>query len=182
MIPMAFLSLFLGFILNEEMFLKRLTLRMRYNHEGWLILNEPAGILIGISLFLIAFIKAYGLSYILTTQNQLSTWLLSAGMYVLGNVLASKSIKGLFFSPYLAILGIVSFFYFPVIQMTFTAGVLGILFTKHLLGGLQVGKIAFSIALVCYVPSLEAIFLLIILSFTHLFSRRQSPFLTGLIR
>lgn len=105
MLFIALFSVTLGFLLNEEACLNRICRNLGYAHEGWLLIKCEYSVLLLAGACAVAFLKGYGVVRLLGPYFA-GAWAVPAGLFFFGNVLAARRVQGLFYTPWIALMGI----------------------------------------------------------------------------
>ncbi|MCR4442734.1 MAG: hypothetical protein QHH10_10430 [Peptococcaceae bacterium] len=177
---LAALSLAAGFLLNEEASLDRLCRRMVYPHPGWMVFKDNLGLLVFILAWVFAFLKGYAWGLFLKNGNR--EFLAASGLYVIGNVLAVRKAKGLFFTPWLAVLGLMAAQKVQVFQGSLTVLAVSWLASRDLEKGLKLWQASFLFFLLFFSSWAEGLWWAGIFAAAALISGRQSPFLKSAIK
>ena len=181
MLFVAIFSLALGFLLNEEACLNRVCRNLAYPHEGWLLINSDRGVLIIAAACVFAFLKGCAAVHFLGPYYG-ETWFLPSGLYFMGNVLAVKRVRGLFYTPWFALLGVMYSGELKVFQGVFTVVVVSALVTRNPWVGTRLWQPAFFLLVLLYARLPEGLFWIGIIAAARTISGRQSPFTDKLIR
>jgi len=175
MLFIALFSLMAGFLLNEEACLNRICRSLAYAHEGWLVIRSELGILIVTAACLAAFLKGLGWVLFLAPYYE-EAWLLPAGLFFAGNVLAVKRMRGLFYTPWLTLMGIMCAGEIRVFQGVFTVVVVYALVTKDAWAGLKLWQPAFCFFVLLFFSFPQGLYWIVLVLTACIISGRQSPF------
>lgn len=178
---LSLVSLGVGFILNEEASVKRLSRKLFYEHEGWLVVENGKGIWLISAACVLAFLKGYGWGVVLQSGGA-PGWHLAGCLYVLGNVLAVHRINGLFYTPWLALTGMILSCNTAVFQGLLTFWAVSWLLTRKIKTGLKLWRSFFCLFVIIFMEFPELLVWIVTFFLACIFSRRQSPFAAGLIK
>ena len=140
MLFIALFSLTFGFLLNEEACLARICRNLAYDHEGWLLVKSEYGVLLLAAACTLAFLKGYCAVRFLGPYFE-EAWALPAGLFFFGNVIAVSRVQGLFYTPWLALMGIMCAGELEVFQGVMTVAVVGSLATWNIQTGLKLWQL-----------------------------------------
>lgn len=175
------LSLAAGFFLNEEASLKRLCKSLSYQHEGWLVLYTRLGVALFTAAVFVSFLKGHVFALLFWSDMTLQS-LLPVYMYLLGNILAVRHVGGIFYTPWLALAGLVLSRSSMVIQFSLAIAVALVMLTRNLSLSLFAARVALCLALFFLLDWAECFYCLFLIITACVFSLRQSPTTRFLIR
>lgn len=102
---LCLLSFGAGYLLNEELSIKRIVRSLNYLHEGWFFHDCDEGIVIYWIFAVLSFAKAYTWAIVIDAIV-LDDYYFVGCFYVLGNFLAAGKTGGLRITPWVSVLGI----------------------------------------------------------------------------
>jgi len=170
-----------GYLFNEEQALRRISRNMGYAHEGWFMIKNSQALWLFAAGCFLSFIKALILgNFFLLAGPETYYW--SLLFFQLGNILAVKELKGLYYTPWLALWGIGALLEPLYFQMPCTALCVTILFTKSLRLSVNAAVTAGIITVICCGKGQEVFFILAFIFVTLNFSGRLAPITDKIIR
>lgn len=175
------ISLAAGYCLNEEKSLRRICQNLSYSHEGWLLLKNPQALWVLAGTFIIALIKGYGWGIILRSGLG-EIWYPAGCVYVLANVWAAGENRGVFYTPWLALIGMSLAANPAIVQWSLTTGAAFLLFTRRADLSMQLFRLTFWLTLVFLTGLPESILWTAAIGAAWFFSDRLTPFAAGLIK
>jgi len=181
MLIFLLLSLAAGYLLNEEQALQRICYNLSYPHEGWLLWHNPQALWILAGSFLLSFVKAVAWGELVLQTGSL--WAEPALLlYCCGNIAAVKQNGGLYYTPWLTMLGL-GLAHDPLLfQVPFTAFCVIGLLSRRIAWGISAAIGAGALAACLLGSAGEIAFSFSGLALIWYFSGRQSPFSARLIR
>ncbi len=182
MIFFSFLSILTGYILNEEVSVNRICCNLSYDHEGWLLLCIPKSIWLFGGAFFISFLKGYYWGILLLTMCGNHYFYIAGGLYVIGNIIAVHRCRGLFYTPWLALGGIIIAYSPQIVQGIMTVIVVSFIITKKFKLSMITGFFAYSFLVLLNLTLVEGVYWNLIGAMAWFFSRKQSPFKINLIK
>jgi len=181
MVFLLLLSLGVGYLLNEEQALRRICRNLSYPHEGWLVMHNQQALWVIGACFLLAFAKAviWGWLVLATWPAWLHHVML---FYCLGNIVAARLANGLYFTPWLALLGWGVVLDPSLFQLPFAFLCVGWMLSRRWSVGLDAAMLAAVVSLCLLGTGSEIILGLGGIVLTWYFSGRQTPFFARLIK
>lgn len=181
MVLILVLSWAAGFLFNEEQIWQRICRNMSYPHLGWLLLSNGQALCFFIAGCIGSVLKVWALSKVLTlvAPNYYGVALLC---YLGGNILAVRTCKGLYYTPWLSLWGVGLTIEPILFQIPCTAlCVVWLLFRDFSLA-VKAAIITGVIAACYYFSGYQLLLLLGSVLITRFFSGRQAPFWSLVIR
>lgn len=181
MLLILLLSFGAGFLLNEEQALRRICKNMSYPHEGWLVMqtNQALGGFVG--SFILSFSKAFlWAKFVSATTPNFAH--LAIALYICGNMIAVKQINGLYYTPWLTLLGIGVVLNTLFFQLPCTAFCVVWLLSRNFTASVEAAILSGALATYWTGLGRDEVLALGGLFITWYFSGRQSQIIGRLIR
>jgi len=180
MLLILLLSFSVGYLLNEEQALRRICKNMSYPHEGWLVMqtNQALGGFIG--SFIVSFSKAFLWAKLVSTTPNYAH--LAMVLYICGNMIAVKQINGLYYTPWLTLLGIGVVLNPLFFQLPCTAFCVVCLLSRNFTLSVEAAILSGALAACWLGLGRDEVFVLGGIYITWYFSSRQSQIIGRLIR
>lgn len=167
-------SLLAGYLLNEEASLKRICQNLSHPHLGWCLLKYDLAFFIMVLYIIMAFLKSW-IFAVLLRDNLNVFWGFPASLYCIGNTLAAARGKGLFYTPWIVLMGIVLARNPVVFQGALTAFSVGLIITKNISLSVDIWLLGIAVFILLFTGFPESICWLSTIALTYIISGRHSP-------
>ena len=175
------ISLLMGILFNEEVFLCRLSKNLSYPHEGWLLVKHDHGFFLFVFAIFFTIFKSWLWASILIKFCGV-WWLIPAGIYVIASFLAVSLAKGLYYSAWLSFLGLTIANNVLCFQGSFTMAIVYFLLTRNFTGSVRIWRVSLGLLTLVFVPWPQGLYWSILLVLCYLYSKKLSPFSLNLIK
>lgn len=174
-------ALLAGYILNEESSLNRICKNLSHPHLGWCLIKYELTIWAMVGFFILSFLKSWGFA-IMLRESLHSYWGLPATMYLFGNIFAVMRSRGLFYTPWIVLMGLMLARDVIIFQASLTALCTALAITKDISVSVDIWLVTMVIFILFFISFPESICWLSTITLTYIFSGRHSPFLAAVIK